>query len=53
MSRHQDEEWPQLLNNDGVDGVPLVKGLDPTNMTLVLSDPFHRTCDGIWSTYFL
>ncbi|CAG2179742.1 unnamed protein product, partial [Oppiella nova] len=50
---HQDQEWPQLLNNDGVDGVPLVKGLDPTNMILVLSDPFHRICDGIWSTYFL
>ncbi|CAG2108963.1 unnamed protein product [Medioppia subpectinata] len=49
---HMNSEWPQLLNNDSMSG-PKVKGLDPKNIPLVLDDPFHGTCDGVWADYYL
>ncbi|CAG2107603.1 unnamed protein product, partial [Medioppia subpectinata] len=49
---HTDSNWPQLLNDDPM-GTPKVHGLDPTNLTLLLKDPFHQTCDGVWAHYFL
>ncbi|CAG2120566.1 unnamed protein product, partial [Medioppia subpectinata] len=49
---HMNSEWPQLLNNDSMSG-PNVKGLDPKNIPLVLDDPFHDTCDGVWADYYL
>ncbi|CAG2110215.1 unnamed protein product [Medioppia subpectinata] len=52
MKIHMDSYWPQLLNNDPT-GAPKVHGLDPKDLRLVLSDPFHQTCDGVWADYFL
>ncbi|CAG2108142.1 unnamed protein product, partial [Medioppia subpectinata] len=48
---HMDADWPQLLNDDP-SGAPKVHGLDPTDLRLVLKDPFHETCDGVWADYF-
>ncbi|CAG2102396.1 unnamed protein product [Medioppia subpectinata] len=49
---HMDSDWPQLLNDEPM-GAPKVHGLDPKDLRLVLSDPFHATCDGVWADYFL
>ncbi|CAG2120890.1 unnamed protein product [Medioppia subpectinata] len=49
---HLNRDWPQLLNDDP-SGAPKVHGLDPKNLPLVLKDPFHETCDGVWADYFL
>ncbi|CAG2116580.1 unnamed protein product, partial [Medioppia subpectinata] len=49
---HMDSDWPQLLNDEPM-GAPKVHGLDPKDLRLVLSDPFHETCDGVWADYFL
>ncbi|CAG2113084.1 unnamed protein product, partial [Medioppia subpectinata] len=52
QSGHYDSDWPQLLNDNPM-GMPKVHGIDPTNLTLILNDPFHQTCDGVWARYFL
>ncbi|CAG2110216.1 unnamed protein product, partial [Medioppia subpectinata] len=49
---HIDSDWPQFLNDDPM-GAPKVRGLDPKDLRLVLKDPFHETCDGVWADYFL
>ncbi|CAG2105293.1 unnamed protein product [Medioppia subpectinata] len=49
---HMDSDWPQLLNDEPM-GAPKVHGLDPKDLSLVLKDPFHETCDGVWADYFL
>ncbi|CAG2119629.1 unnamed protein product [Medioppia subpectinata] len=49
---HMDSDWPQLLNDEPM-GAPKVHGLDPNDLSLVLKDPFHETCDGVWADYFL
>ncbi|CAG2119906.1 unnamed protein product, partial [Medioppia subpectinata] len=49
---HMDSDWPQLLNDEPM-GAPKVHGLDPKDLRLVLNDPFHETCDGVWADYFL
>ncbi|CAG2114545.1 unnamed protein product [Medioppia subpectinata] len=51
-SGHMDSDWPQLLNDEPM-GAPKVHGLDPKDLQLVLKDPFHTTCDGLWSEYYL
>ncbi|CAG2116374.1 unnamed protein product [Medioppia subpectinata] len=49
---HMDSDWPQLLNDEPM-GAPKVHGLDPKDLSLVLKEPFHETCDGVWADYFL
>ncbi|CAG2105294.1 unnamed protein product [Medioppia subpectinata] len=51
-TNHMDSDWPQLLNDEPM-GAPKVHGLDPKDLRLVLNDPFHETCDGVWADYFL
>ncbi|CAG2176983.1 unnamed protein product, partial [Oppiella nova] len=46
---YEDQDWPQLLNHE-LNVVPIVKGLDPLNISLVENDPFHDTCDDVNTT---
>ncbi|CAG2113216.1 unnamed protein product, partial [Medioppia subpectinata] len=43
------DEWPQLSGAGVSSGAaPLVRSLDPANMSRIYTDPYHNTCDGVW-----
>ncbi|CAG2168169.1 unnamed protein product [Oppiella nova] len=44
-----DDLWPQLLDNNAIQ----VRDLNPRNMSRVLDNPFHTTCDDFWKDYYL
>ncbi|CAG2115649.1 unnamed protein product, partial [Medioppia subpectinata] len=47
-------EWPQLSGAGVSSGAaPLVRSLDPVDMSRIYTDPYHNTCDGVWQTYYL
>jgi len=43
-----DTLWPQLLDNNVIS----VRDLNPRNMSRVLDNPFHTTCDDFWKNYY-
>ncbi|CAG2106281.1 unnamed protein product, partial [Medioppia subpectinata] len=46
-------EWPQLSGAGVSSGAaPLVRSLDPANMSRIYTDPYYNTCDGVWQTYY-